>query len=414
MLNIREAIGIITRIEDVYSNLTTSQIIDSLRHYGGYDGKSFRTFLGTQNKTTYTLPPSGKLTKGDIDNLALIMKHLCDNVKGTEIGIVSDLSGNELAFGHVICGISGAIHHPKLLYCKIDLKNRTTKICSDTLEGTYRDLRDIDSVAAMTLTGDIGQAGAEDKFYLCSKDRDRSHRGGKWKFGGIGSFASQAELIGDIDGFLLGYWLCTNITVANVKGQLSYRSRMLDYSQSSPNVLKLSTMLSKYYELDPKVTNEMVSGSGYRLASTKSFPSFKTTFKALNDNEKKPNFFRNQSLNFCDVYNGAFSIPSLPKRIEVQDAYQDFELWLANDGKYDFYTYPRAASDYDESDEVAWANVEGIEDCYYELTLTRIDRISGKEEKIAYLIYNKIEGTSLSEPDESTVAFLADVQHSIA
>jgi hypothetical protein len=249
---------------------------------------------------------------------------------------------------------------------------------------------------------------------LCSKDRDRSHRGGQWKFGGIGSFASQAELIGDIDGFLLGYWLCTNITVANLKGKLSYRSRMLDYSQSSPNVLKLSTMLSKYYELDPKVTNEMVSGSGYSLASTKRFPSFKTTFKALNDNEKKPKFFLNQSLNFCDVYNGAFSIPSLPKRKEVELAYEDFQLWLANDGKYDFYTYPRAASDYDESDEVAWANIEGIEDCYYELTLTRIDRISGKEEEVAYLLYNKIEGTSLSEPDEITVAFLAGVEDSIA
>lgn len=202
-MNIKEAIALIVLVEKAYPNRTTSQIVDTLRFYGGYDTSIWKAILGTTRDITYGLEPGNGLTTAHITSIQSMLYHYHDDKY--EYGVVFDMSNKRVALGHVICGISAAIYRPTPVYCRGVILNQLTKEVHFTcynLEGAAaRGAFRLDPLYAATLAGDIGQAATAPDFYLCSQYTKENYR--QWKFGGISNGASDAELIGDIDGFML-------------------------------------------------------------------------------------------------------------------------------------------------------------------------------------------------------------------
>lgn len=397
-MNIKEAISLIARFETLHPELTTSQIVDSLRKAGDYDKHQFRVILGTTKLNTFDITASKKLTLNEKTLLKGIMSHHAETGAKTEKGVTFDLCTppRRVALGHVICGISGGIHHPGPVYCKTEVvKNVGPKeVCYDTNDGKARELFELDVLYAMTITGDIGQQAVKANYYLCSQDARK-----RWDWGGIGSAAGEAELIGDIDGFMLGYWLSTNKVVANPKGVEGYRTRMLKYNQLSPQKVKLSDLLSKYYQVTS--TNNMIAGSGRPLDAQRRFFNFQLTFKTLNDSVNDRYNFLQQSINFNFVY--APTLREWPDPDQTVKAYEDFEKWVKNDGNYNFYQYA-ASEDDSSSSNIALDNIDDTEDLAYRVTMTKVDEDTGVEQEQLTYLFDSIDTMGLTNPDLETIA----------
>jgi hypothetical protein len=416
-MNIKEAIALIVLVEKAYPNRTTSQIVDTLRFYGGYDTSIWKAILGTTREITYGLEPGNGLTTAHITSIQSMLFHNHDDKY--EYGVVFDMSNKRVALGHVICGISAAIYRPTPIYCNnviVDPQTRETQyVCYANETGLGRGLARIDPLYAATLAGDIGQAATAPDFYLCSQYTKQNYR--QWKYGGISNGASDAELIGDIDGFMLGYWISTNKPIANPPDvKKSYRSRMLNLTQLSGTV-KLSEMLSKYYGLVS--TNEMIAGSGFALDVNRRFANFKTTYDFLNSRPETKDIFLTQSRRF----NRVFAVSNYPKNNQytttrgsswpdgdqTRRAQEDFQTWLNNwiqkNNSYDFYNYP-PVSLYEEGSDLALEYFDGIENFGYEMTIVNIDPSSGEEEVQLKYTFNSIEGNYLTNPDAETIALI--------
>jgi hypothetical protein len=116
---------------------------------------------------------------------------LSHDVAGEETGIVKDLSGQYLAMGHVITGLSGGLHRNK----SADIAPRWAVAAGEKMDNLY----------ATTLAGDFGQTTvlANEEFL----DRTLITPGtAGWRpnFVGPGTEATDAEVVGDIDGLVIG------------------------------------------------------------------------------------------------------------------------------------------------------------------------------------------------------------------
>lgn len=242
---------------------------------------------------------------------------------GVEVGTSFDaVSGREVAFGHVICGISAGIHHPyPRTYARYENSNIIINVSFNRqrLDDAIRGL--LDPLYAITITGDLGQT-VSGPHYLCSEK--------KCNYGGVGDDATSAELHGDIDGFMLGYWLCTNNTIkwtSPLTGKEELiRSRMLKYKQNEVGAVKASHMLEEYYRTRADRPIGMKAGSGYDLDVTRRFFNFNITYSNLK------NDFKSQTDNFHLAYNGKF-YNSLPNSRRVTEAIKDFEKWCTSGGQ---------------------------------------------------------------------------------
>jgi hypothetical protein len=141
-----------------------------------YDTAFFQTLYGG-SPPGLALVPSGSFTKPDIDQLGLWAWH--HMVGGVEMGVVTDPDGNQLAPGHILTGLSGGVY-----------RNRSIDVTPSYAVGAGERM---DNLYAATISGDLGQvavhvnAGKQVKPYI-----------------GSHGDATEAELIGDIDGWLIG------------------------------------------------------------------------------------------------------------------------------------------------------------------------------------------------------------------
>jgi hypothetical protein len=168
-------IKLVRKVEVAYPGWSGEQVLNSLRRLAGYDDKNFRAMYGGLAPAD-VLKPAGALTQKDLDTLKKMTLH---TLKGAvELGIASDSRGQFVALGHVLTGISAGQHRNK----SIDLTPDWSLGAGERMDNLY----------ATTIAGDLGQMAV----YV-------SHRGAK-SYIGPGTDATDAELVGDIDGFLIG------------------------------------------------------------------------------------------------------------------------------------------------------------------------------------------------------------------
>lgn len=315
MYKISECISYIQKIEEAYPEWTASTILDNLR-YDSYNSSFFQEMLGT--KASSKIEPKGNLRLDYIQYLRGSINHGSDkNNLYIEDGISQDPStGRMVAFGHVIVGIAAGLRHPLPAY-KVTIpgfrifKDRVTYITKISLMKMIREPIGIDSLYALTVTGDIGQT-ATSKHSLC---RDQC------LWGGVGSEASSAELHGDIDGFLLGYWLCST-----KEGQI-FRRKMYD----EKNTYNLSTLLGVYYRIKQNAYLSSVMRSPMSNQPLEAIRRFSNMSAELKD-PKHRGIFIQQSMAFNNWYSSVLLhiFPDSPKTLI---ALADFKKWCDGNGE---------------------------------------------------------------------------------
>jgi hypothetical protein len=212
-------ISLVQKVEDAYSDWPADDILNSVRRLAGYDDDLFLKIYGNIPKAK-NLKPQGNLTQDDLDKMEKWSNH------NKSPGFAKDCFGNPVAVGHVLTGISAG-QHP--------VKNAETYLLpgSDSMFKFVRDAawnsitqdRHIDNLFATTISGDLGQAASLVALDPKKLDTDK-----------IFTFilreetdCEECELIGDIDGFLIGK--------LTPKGSF-----------------KLSEILRKYYCLDKGIS----------------------------------------------------------------------------------------------------------------------------------------------------------------
>jgi hypothetical protein len=257
-------IAIVGRIESAYPEWKTTTLIDNLRATSSYDQLPFQLLLNTTpGKYIEAKPPLSASDRSDIYDF---MTHATINNEQTEtFGVCIDSStGRKVAIGHVIVGILAGIHHPKKL---VEITVGRADLGIEIGTGRYREedyLLGLDPLYATTITGDLASTVA--KRQLDSKFSASYVN----SLGGIGSEATEAELIGDIDGFLIGYWLSTT-----KRGQ-EIRSAMTQNSY-----FKLSTLLSEYYRARSDRPIGMTSSIGNPIEAVRRFSNINASLPYL-------------------------------------------------------------------------------------------------------------------------------------
>jgi hypothetical protein len=181
----------------------------------------------------------------------------------------------------------------------------------------------------VTISGDIAQTVSAYNYLQREK---------YWRFGGIGNEAGSAELHGDIDGFMIGMWLCGDKNGANI------RDRMRDYNWNHPNGIKLSNILAEYYKSPSEYTKPPASEKIGMTASWLKinadplntdyrFVNFKPTLKAIEP------ALRSQVINFQEKYQyHAAKGSKLPNftpsetKLRIDWAMEDFKKWCESGG----------------------------------------------------------------------------------
>jgi hypothetical protein len=315
VLKINDCISYIQKIEEAYPDWTALTILDNLR-FDSYNSSFFQKMLGTDSSKR--VEPKGNLTLQQRDDLYDSIQHGADiNDKSKESGISLDPSTNRMvAFGHVIVGIAAGVRHPLPAY-KVTIpgfgifKDRVTYITKVfSLRKMIREPIGIDSLYALTITGDIGQT-ATSKHTLC---RDSC------MWGGVGSDASSAELHGDIDGFLIGYWLCST-----KEGQI-FRKKMYD----EKNTYNLSTLLGVYYRTKQNTYLSGVMRSPMSNQPLEAIRRFTNMSAELKD-PKHRTIFIGQSMAFNNWYSSVL-LRIFPDSSKTLIALADFKKWCDGNG----------------------------------------------------------------------------------
>jgi hypothetical protein len=180
-----EYLQLVEKVEAANPSFTPTEVVDALRRVAGYDYDLFQDML--KKPPAHDLVPTGALTKADIDRLQELSVHKVSG--GVETGIAKeDVLGFPVAMGHTICGMSaGTMAKPRPRFVK------SKGPITISLEPLY----------TVTITGDLGQTAVE---FAATKDGfqgTHSHDPCTALIG-KGSEATDAELVGDLDGWLLG------------------------------------------------------------------------------------------------------------------------------------------------------------------------------------------------------------------
>lgn len=273
-------IELVKKVEEAYPSWTGDQVLNSLRRVsipctvevkvptktlrirGGkaapytvkkvaaytepaYDTKVWQKMLGLGPAAN--LDPKGSLTQEDLEALRKMIAHSTD--KNVEEGIAKDWFGYEVAIGHVLTGISAGQH-------RYTQRNMVREMGHTTAATLNIGGEPIDNLYATTISGDLGSSAVE----VCG-GRDK-------KYIGPGSRSTDAELIGDIDGFLIGKHLKTITGGKSLEGQKN-------------KGIKLSEILQKYYSMC--VASKICATSRFRQFSKEENMG---TWKKLDDEIK--------------------------------------------------------------------------------------------------------------------------------
>jgi hypothetical protein len=161
-------------------------VLNALRGVAGTDNHLFQLLFGTPpaRPIVPVAPyPTVVLTKEDISKLQRLSRHTM--VNGVQQGNAKDALGYDVSLGHVLTGLSAGQH-----------RNRNTNLVARKIgvgDPPVRCPFDVDNLFAATISGDLGQTAAV-----------ATHAGGSATIG-VGTEATEAELVGDLDGWLLGH-----------------------------------------------------------------------------------------------------------------------------------------------------------------------------------------------------------------
>jgi hypothetical protein len=182
-------VKLVRKAEKAYSSWTKEQMLNSLRRLGGYDNENFQGMYGTAAATDLAPVPEKDFTQADIDLLEQMLRHA--DGKAGETGIVKDISGQYLAMGHVMTGISGGLHRNKNYDPTLQKRFKQTDLGIILLPDLGAGAN-VDNLYATTLAGDFGQSNV--------LVNERKQLG----YVGPGTEATDAEVTGDIDGLVIG------------------------------------------------------------------------------------------------------------------------------------------------------------------------------------------------------------------
>jgi hypothetical protein len=212
--------------------------------------------------------PAGILSRKEKDVLTKMVAHRYDGSR--ELGVVRTPAGETIAIGHVINGICAGLSRDKQVSLAQWSPGANKKV---------------DNLYGATISRDLAEA-------LLAKKNDPSLSyfgpGGSWdsskcpsrytRSSGGNLKASNAELLGDVDGFLLGYYLPQWVRRGVRLGQLfrMYYSTGICYDMSVASC-KRSNKLKRLVESDPETLLDEISGiaEAFYLKNTASYPNVK-------------------------------------------------------------------------------------------------------------------------------------------
>jgi hypothetical protein len=184
-----EYIALVRKVEQQQPTWDAARVAGALRRLAGYDTDLFQYLYGTIGRPADDLAPDGvALSQADIDRLKALSAYAVNN--SVETGLAhDDPTGTPVAMGHVICGVSAGLARNQKL--QITIVAAATPLAF--LRGRASSLPLLlDNLYAATLAGDLGQSASQ------VFDKKLAKRVG------ADSAATDAELTGDIDGFLIG------------------------------------------------------------------------------------------------------------------------------------------------------------------------------------------------------------------
>lgn len=171
-------IGLVQKAEAEFPHLTGVEMTNAMRRIAWYDDEKFRRMYGDSPQGA-ALTGGTNFTQADINQLIAMTRHSVS--AGVESGIVRDPLGYDLAAGHVLTGISSGVY-----------RNRTS---ADPTPAWTQGLlgEKMDNLYGTTIAGDLGQVAV----FVNEGEQAAPYLG-------IHGDATYAELVGDIDGFLIG------------------------------------------------------------------------------------------------------------------------------------------------------------------------------------------------------------------
>ena len=172
-------IATVQRAEKAYSGLSPFELTAAMRSLSLTDNSGFRRLFGG-SAPGIVLTPAPPLTQADIDNLIDWTRHRPTHPTDPHPGVRTDAKGEVLTPSHVLTGITAGMTRNRML--------------DPTPGGSANPFgAALDNLFAVTISGDLGQSAAFVKVGKQSKP-----------YTGPASEASEPELVGDIDGFLIG------------------------------------------------------------------------------------------------------------------------------------------------------------------------------------------------------------------
>ncbi len=181
---IERFIALIAKLERAFPAWGVTEVTDRLRHVAYYDNAFWRTMLDTDEAPELSRArfiASPHFSRADRDELARLVNHTPAGGTGAEV-TCADAWGQRIAVGHVITGISAGLHR-----------------------NTNRLFSGLDNLYAVTLAGDLGQSASR-----VADGRSTQYIAEDFRL----TEASSAELVGDIDGLLLGDGASPNATLS--------------------------------------------------------------------------------------------------------------------------------------------------------------------------------------------------------
>ncbi len=205
---IDEFISIVKKIEKSRPDWKPRQVLESLHNIAGTNNQRHRRVMQTEEGNSLI----NVIDLKDIVKLGGMLVH--SNVEAPyETGVVKDNTNQNIALSHVLTGIGAGLS--RRIISPSEIADGFLPAVGDLVTAGSN----MDTLYSETLSGDLAQSAVQ---YNAGKQKSLV---------GPGTEATYAELVGDIDGFILG-------------SQLSSTSLKEEFKKGE---MKLSALLESYY-----------------------------------------------------------------------------------------------------------------------------------------------------------------------